>query len=105
MRGKRTTDLASCKARMADGPPVVASAQSWLPFADGLAGLQRFAEAIGPDGRTRLLRILEASDEDRAAAIGRLHLRDDGALLEELLIELEEKEWARQAVIEELRRQ
>jgi hypothetical protein len=58
-----------------------------------------------PTGRTRLLRILEASDEDRAATIGRLHLRDDGALLEELLIELEEKEWARQAVIEELRRQ
>jgi hypothetical protein len=36
--------------------------------------------------------------------IGRLHLRDDGELLEELLIELEEKEWARQAAIEELRR-
>ena len=35
--------------------------------------------------------------------IGRLHLRDTGELLEELLIELEEKEWARQAVIEELR--
>jgi hypothetical protein len=50
------------------------------------------------------IRILEASDEDRAAAIGRLHLRDDGALLEDLLMELEEKEWARQAAIEELRR-
>jgi hypothetical protein len=36
--------------------------------------------------------------------IGQLHLRDDGELLEELLIELEEKEWARQATIEELRR-
>jgi hypothetical protein len=47
--------------------------------------LRRFADAIGPDGRARLLRVLEASDEDRAAAIGRLHLRDDGALLEELL--------------------
>jgi hypothetical protein len=86
-------------------PPSLRPLSRGYLFADGLAGLQRFAEAIGPDGRTRLLRILEASDEDRAAAIGRLHLRDDGALLEELLIELEEKEWARQAVIEELRRQ
>jgi hypothetical protein len=66
--------------------------------------VRRFAEAIGPDVRGRLLRILEASEEDRAAAIGRLHPRDDGALLEELLIELEEKEWARQAAIEELSR-
>jgi hypothetical protein len=69
------------------------------------SAMRRFAEAIGADGRTRLLRILEAPEEDRAAVIGRLHLRDDGALLEELLIELEEKEWARQAAIEELRRQ
>jgi hypothetical protein len=30
--------------------------------------------------------------------------RDDGELVEELLVELEEKEWARQAAIEELRR-
>ncbi len=66
--------------------------------------LRRFAEAIGPAGRARLLAVLEGSDEERAAAIGRLHLRDDGALLEELLIELEEKEWARQAAIDELRR-
>jgi hypothetical protein len=65
--------------------------------------MRRFTAVIGPDGRARLLRILEASDGDRAAAIGRLHLRVDGALLEELLIELEEKEWARQAAIEELR--
>jgi hypothetical protein len=48
--------------------------------------LRRFADAIGPDGRARLLRVLEASEEDRAAAIGRLHLRDDGELLEQLLI-------------------
>ena len=53
--------------------------------------LRRFARAIGPDGRARLLRILEAPSEERAAATGRLHLRDDGELLEELLIELEER--------------
>jgi hypothetical protein len=86
-------------------PPSLRPLSRGYPSRMDWPALQRFAEAIGPDGRTRLLRILEASDEDRAAAIGRLHLRDDGALLEELLIELEEKEWARQAVIEELRRQ
>jgi hypothetical protein len=46
--------------------------------------LRRYVDAIGPDGRARLLRILEASDEERAAVIGRLHQRDDGDLLEEL---------------------
>ena len=66
--------------------------------------LDRFADAIGPEGRAGLLRILESSEEDRAAAIGRLHIRGEGALLEELLTELEEKEWARQAAIEALHR-
>jgi hypothetical protein len=66
--------------------------------------LRRFADAIGPDGRARLFRILEALDEDRAAVIGRLHQRDDGELVKVLLILLEEREWARDAVIQELRR-
>lgn len=66
--------------------------------------LRRFVDAIGPDGRDRLLRILEAAAEDRAAVIGRLHLRRDAELIKELLIELEEKEWGRQAVIDELRK-
>jgi hypothetical protein len=66
--------------------------------------LKRIADSLGPDGRAALLRVLTApAEEDRAGFIGRLHLRDYGALLEELLIELEEKEWARQAAIEELR--
>jgi hypothetical protein len=65
--------------------------------------IRRMAVALGPDGRARLLRILEAAEGDRAAIIGRLHVRSDGELLKDLLIELEEKEWARQAVIEELR--
>jgi hypothetical protein len=38
------------------------------------------------------------------AAIGRLHVRDNGADLAELLIELEEKEWARQWFVERLRK-
>jgi hypothetical protein len=69
-----------------------------------LAGAPPLRRCHRPEGRARLLRILEAPDEDRAATIGRLHLRDYGELLEELLIELEENEWARQAAIEELRR-
>jgi hypothetical protein len=65
--------------------------------------LARFLAAIGPGPRATLLRVLEAPDEERAALIGRLHERADGALLEQLLIELETKEWARQFVIEEIR--
>jgi hypothetical protein len=76
-----------CRGRMMDWP-----------------ALRRFAEAIGPEPGPTAPESFEASDEDRAAVIGRLHQRDDGELLEELLIDLEEKQWARQAVIEELRR-
>ena len=76
------------------------SARRWT----GLA-LWRFVDAIGSEGLVRLPRSLHASHEQRAAAIGRLHLRADGELLEELLIEFEEEEWARQAAIEELEKQ
>jgi hypothetical protein len=64
---------------------------------------ERFLAEIGPDGRHRLLSLLESPAEIRAEAIGRLHVRDDGAELEELLILLEEKEWARQWMIEQFR--
>jgi hypothetical protein len=57
---------------------------------------ERFLAEIGADARRKLLALLESPDEVRAHAIGRLHVRDDGADLEELLILLEEKEWARQ---------
>jgi hypothetical protein len=50
-----------------------------------------------------LLGILIAPAEVRADAIGRLHARDDGVDLTELLILLEEKEWARQWFVERLR--
>lgn len=66
-------------------------------------GLDRLLDKIGPGPRAALLRMLEAPEEERAALIGRLHQRAEGELLEELLIELEEKEWARQLVIQELR--
>ncbi|MGH2356457.1 MAG: hypothetical protein ACRDGJ_00410 [Candidatus Limnocylindria bacterium] len=39
--------------------------------------LRRFADAIGSDGRVRLLRILGASEEDRSAGIGLLHAGKD----------------------------
>jgi hypothetical protein len=68
-----------------------------------IEGLDRSLDKIGPGARAALLRMLEAPDEQRAALIGRLYRQGDGKLLGELLIELEEKEWARQLVIEELR--
>ena len=55
-----------------------------------------YLAALTPEARRTLLGILTSPSEVRAAAIGRLSIRDDGADLAELLIELEEKEWARQ---------
>ena len=58
---------------------------------------------LGPRARMTLLRILEAPSTDRAAAIGRVHQETDGGDLAELLVELEDKLWARQWFIERLR--
>jgi hypothetical protein len=55
---------------------------------------ETYLDALDADARRTLL----------AVAIGRLHARDDGADLTELLIELEEKEWARQWFVERLRK-
>jgi hypothetical protein len=54
-----------------------------------------YLAALDADARRTLLGILTSSSEVRAEAIGRLHAREHGAELTELLIELEEKEWAR----------
>jgi hypothetical protein len=59
-------------------------------------------DALDADARRTLLGILTSPPEVRAEAVGRLHAHDDGADLTELLIELEEKEWARQWFIERL---
>jgi hypothetical protein len=67
-----------------------------------LASRQMFLAALDDDSRRVLLGILTATDGERAATIGRVHARDDGAALGELLILLEEKEWARQWFVERL---
>jgi hypothetical protein len=64
---------------------------------------EAYLAALTPNARRTLLGILTSPSEIRANAIGRLSSRDDGADLTELLIELEEKEWARQWFIERLR--
>jgi hypothetical protein len=61
-----------------------------------------FVEALDSESRATLLRILTAGPEVRADAIGRLHARAEGTALAELLIELEEHEWARQWFVERL---
>ena len=50
--------------------------------------------------------MLEQSDVDRAALIGRLHPRDDAAWLAEVLMDLEDEvgEVARLRLVDELRR-
>ena len=63
---------------------------------------EAFLEALDDDARQTLRRIVESPSETRADAIGRLEILAPGSDLEELLIFLEEKQWARQWFIERL---
>ena len=67
---------------------------------------ERVVAALGPAAAGELIGVLERSDADRAALIGRLHVRDDAAWLAELLIDLEveEGEIARLQIVDGLRR-
>jgi hypothetical protein len=64
----------------------------------------RLADALGPAARRDLLRVLTSSSAVRADVIRQLHERPDGQEMVDLLIFLEEWEWARQGMIEELSR-
>jgi hypothetical protein len=50
----------------------------------------RVVEILGEPAARELLEVLERSDADRAALVGRLHARDDGRWLAELLMDLED---------------
>jgi hypothetical protein len=50
----------------------------------------RIVAALGEPGARELLGILERSDADRAALIGRLYVREDARWLAEPLIDLED---------------
>jgi hypothetical protein len=67
---------------------------------------ERVVAALGESGARELLHVLERSDADRAALIGRLHVRDDAAWLAELLMELEDDvgEVVRLRLVDSLRR-
>jgi hypothetical protein len=66
----------------------------------------RIVAALGVPAAREFLDVLERSDADRAALIGRLHARDDGIWLAELLMDLEgeDGEIARLRLADELRR-
>jgi hypothetical protein len=49
----------------------------------------RIVEAVGEPGARELLDVLTRPEADSAALIGRLHERDDGAWLAELLMTIE----------------
>ncbi len=49
----------------------------------------RIVSAVGEPAARELLDVLTRSDADRAALIGRLHIREGAAWLAELLIEIE----------------
>jgi hypothetical protein len=61
----------------------------------------RIADALGPAARRDLHRVLTSPSEVRADVIRQLHERPDGKEMVDLLIFLEEWEWARQGMIEE----
>lgn len=67
----------------------------------------RVVAALGEPGARELLEVLERSDADRAALIGRLHARDGARWLAELLIDLEDErgEIARLRLVDALRRE
>jgi hypothetical protein len=66
---------------------------------------ERVVAALGEPAARELLDVLQRSDADRAALIGRLHIRDDAAWLAELLMDLEDEvgEIARLRLVHELR--
>jgi hypothetical protein len=66
---------------------------------------RRVVAALGEPAARELLEVLERSDADRAALIGRLHVRDDAAWLAELLMDLEGEvgEIARLRLVDDLR--
>jgi hypothetical protein len=64
----------------------------------------RVVRLIGARAARELLDVLNRSEEERAALIGRLTLRADGATVAELLMDLEEDEIARLHFMEALRR-
>ena len=78
----------------------------------GLIGLRpgvwqdaaRLADALGPAARRDLVRVLTSPSEVRADVIRQLHERPDGQEMADLLIFLEEWEWARLGMIEDLSR-
>jgi hypothetical protein len=57
---------------------------------------------LSPEAQRDLLRVLSSTSDVRADVIRQFHERGNTNMVE-LLILLEEKEWARQAAIEELR--
>jgi hypothetical protein len=67
---------------------------------------ERVVAAVCEPAARELLDVLERSDADRAALIGRLYVRDDAAWLADLLIDLEDEvgEMARLRLVHELRR-
>jgi hypothetical protein len=64
----------------------------------------RLADALGPAARRDLFRVLTSPSQVRADFIRQLHARPDGQEMADLLIFLEEWEWAGKGMIEELSR-
>lgn len=66
--------------------------------------IARLVEELGPGGRRDFIRVLTSSSPVRADVIRQFFERASGEDMAELLMLLEEWEWARQAMIDELER-
>lgn len=66
--------------------------------------IRGIVDQLDPASRAQLLRVLTSPSDIRADVIRQFHGRAGGGVMAELLIFLEEWEWARQAMIEELER-
>ena len=72
---------------------------------DDLSDLgQRIVDILGPGASRELLDAITKSEEDRAAPIGRLWVREDTIWLAELLTDLETDEAVRLQVAEGIKR-
>jgi hypothetical protein len=66
--------------------------------------IRQIVDELEPVARAELLRVLTSPSDVRADVIRQFHERPGGQDMAELLIYLEEWEWARQAMIEKLER-
>ena len=65
--------------------------------------LERVVREMDPTGRDALAQVLSRDDKERAAFIGQLHAAGSAENLKEILIDVHDRDWIRNALISEIR--